>query len=75
MVITLPPQLESALTTQARQRGIAPEALALDVLRRQLLPAAPPVPADEWERKLFAAAVDCGVSVPDAALSSDGLYE
>jgi hypothetical protein len=75
MVITLPPQLESALTAQARQRGIAPEALALAVLRRQLLPVAPPVPADEWERKLFAAAVDCGVSVPDVALSSDGLYE
>ena len=75
MVITLPPQLESALAAQARRRGVAPEALALDVLRRQLLPATPPVPADEWERRLFAAAVDCGVSVPDAALSSDGLYE
>ena len=34
-----------------------------------------PVPADEWERRLFGAAVDCVVSVPDAALSSDGLYE
>jgi hypothetical protein len=75
MVITLPPQLESALAEQARRRGVAPEALALDVLRRQLLPAAPPAPADEWERRLFAAAIDCGVSVPDAALSSDGLYE
>lgn len=75
MVITLPPQLESALTAQARLRGVSPEALALDVLRRRLLPAAAPVPADEWERRLFGAAVDCGVSVPDAALSSDGLYE
>jgi hypothetical protein len=75
MVITLPPQLESALAAQANRRGVAPEALALDVLRRQLLPAAAPAPADEWERRLFAAAIDCGVSVPDAALSSDGLYE
>jgi hypothetical protein len=75
MVVTLPPQLESALTAEARRRGIAPEALALEVLRRQLLPAAPPVPADEWERRLFGAAVDCGVSVSDEALSSDGLYE
>jgi hypothetical protein len=75
MVINLPPQLESALAAQARQRGVAPEALALDVLRRQLLPVSPPVAADEWERRLFAAAVDCGVSVSDAALSSDGLYE
>jgi hypothetical protein len=75
MVITLPPQLESALTAQARRRGIAPEALALDVLRSHLVPVAPPVPADDWERRLFAAAIDCGVSVPDAALSSDGLYD
>ena len=65
MVITLPPQLESALAAHARRRGVAPEALALDVLRRQLLPATPPTPADEWERKLFGAATDCGVSVPD----------
>jgi hypothetical protein len=49
--------------------------LALDILRRELLPATPPIPADEWERRLFGAAVDCGVSVPDAALSSDGLYD
>lgn len=75
MVINLPPQVESALFAQARRRGIAPEALALDVLRQQLLPAAPPAPADEWERRLFGAAIDCGVSLPDAALSSDALYE
>lgn len=75
MTLTLPPQLESALTDQARRRGVAPEALVVDVLTRQLLPPAPPVPADEWERRLFAAAVDCGVSVPHTALSSDGLYD
>lgn len=75
MVITLPPQLESALADHARRRGVAPEALALDVLRRHLLPIAPPVPIDDWERRLFALATDCGVSIPDEALSSDGLYE
>ncbi len=75
MSITLPPQLESALAALARERGVDPEALAVEVLRRELLPAAMPVPRDEWERRLFAAAVDCSVSVPDAALSSDGLYE
>jgi hypothetical protein len=75
MVITLPPQLESALAAQARRRGVAPEDLALDVLRRHLLPVAPPVPADEWERGLLAAARDCGVSLPDSALSSEGLYD
>ena len=75
MIITLPPHLESALTVQAHRRGVAPEILVLDLLRQRLLPQAPPTPVDEWERRLFAAAVDCGVSITDAALSSDGLYE
>lgn len=75
MVITLPPQLESTLAAQARERGVAPEALALDILHRHLVPVNLPTLADDWERRLFAAAVDCGVSVPDAALGSDGLYD
>ena len=33
------------------------------------------LPADDWERRLFGAAIECGVSVSDAALSSDGLYD
>lgn len=45
-------------------------------LIRKTRPLSPPVqPRDEWERKLLGAATDCGVSLPDAALSSDGLYE
>jgi hypothetical protein len=47
----------------------------LHLSRQYLLPPAPQAPIDEWERRLFAAAVDCGVSVTDSALSSDGLYE
>jgi hypothetical protein len=76
MVINLPPQLEAVLNEQARRRGVAPETLALEALRERFLPSVPPVePRDDWERKLFGAAIDCGVSVPDSALSSDGLYE
>jgi len=76
MVINLTPQLEAALNEQARRRGLAPEILALDALRERFLPNVPPVePRDDWERKLFGSAIDCGVSVPDSALSSDGLYE
>jgi hypothetical protein len=76
MVINLPPQLEAALSEQARQRGVAPEILAPETLRDRFLPNVSPVePQDEWERKLFGAAIDCGVSVPDSALSSDVLYE
>lgn len=76
MVIKLPPHLEAALNEQARQRGVAPESLVLDALRDRFLPSVAPVePRDDWERKLFGAAIDCGVSIPDSALSSDGLYE
>lgn len=75
MILTVPPQLESALAEQANRRGVAPAALALDILRRHLLRTAPPTPIDDWERGLLAAARDCGVSLPDAALSSDGLYD
>ena len=74
MVININPQLEAALNEPARQLGVAPEQLAIDVLRDRFLPKAAPVePRDDWERKLFDAAIDCGVSVPDSALSSDGL--
>jgi hypothetical protein len=75
VVITLPTQLETVLAAQARQRGVSPEALALELLRRQLIQISPPVPVDEWERRLFGAALDCGVSVSNDALSSDGLYD
>lgn len=75
MVLTLPPHLESALAEQARQRGVAPEALALELLRRSLTPLDPPAPNDDWERKLLSAATDCGVSLPDAALSREAMYD
>lgn len=72
MTITLPPPLESALSARAAQRGLPAEELVLEILRERL---APPTPGDEWEQRLSGAARDCGVSVPDSALSSDGLYE
>lgn len=76
MVINLTPQLDAALGQEARRRGVTPEAVALEALRERFLPKVPLVePRDDWERALFGAAIDCGVSVPDSALSSDGLYE
>jgi hypothetical protein len=76
MVITLSPELEAALNEAASRKGVTPEVLALNVLRERFLRAVSPVqPQDEWERRLFGAALDCGVSVPDWALSSDGPYE
>ena len=32
-------------------------------------------PQDEWERSLIGVAKDCGISLSDSALSSEGLYE
>ena len=76
MVITLGPELDAALSERARRRGVAPEVLALDALRERFLAAAPSLgPQDDWERRLLEAATDCGVSLPDSALSSDGLYK
>jgi hypothetical protein len=75
MVLNLNAQLEAALTEQARQRGVAPEDLALQALRDKFLPRPPVEPGDEWERKLFEAATDCGVSLSNEAVSSEGLYD
>ena len=76
MVIELGPELEAALIDHARRRGVAPESLALDALRKQFLMLEAPIePQDEWERSLFAIAIDCGVSLDDEALSSEGLYD
>ena len=76
MVITLSPELEAALNEQARQRGVPPEALAVEVLRERFLATARSDESrDEWERRLRGAATDCGVSLSDAAVSSEGIYE
>jgi hypothetical protein len=76
MVITLSPELEAALNERARRPGVAPEVLALEALRdRFLAPARPDESRDEWERRPRGAATDCGVSLSDAAVSSEGIYE
>ena len=76
MVITLGEELEAALSDAARRQGVAPEPLALNVLRERFLATAVLlVPRDEWERGLLGAARPWRDSLPDAALSSEGLYD
>jgi hypothetical protein len=76
MVLNLPEQLEAALREEAQRRGVAPEVLVVDPLRERFLPKKPPIePQDEWERRLLGLAIDCGVSPPNEALSSEGLYD
>jgi hypothetical protein len=76
VVITLEPELEAALNQAALRRGVAPELLVLDALRQRFLHgAAPAIPHDEWELRLLGMARECGVSLPDSALSRQALYE
>jgi hypothetical protein len=76
MTITPDPELEAALTAAAQKQGVTPDALALDALRQKFLPRPLPFePQDEWERRLLSAASDCGVSLSNEAVSSEGLYE
>ncbi|HEX3148189.1 MAG TPA: hypothetical protein VHR66_08890 [Gemmataceae bacterium] len=75
MVVTLDAKLEAALNLRAKQQGVAPDELALSVLREKLLPPARLEPRDEWERGLLESARDWGVSFSDADLSSEGLYD
>jgi hypothetical protein len=75
MTLTLEVDLAAALNEQARRQGLAPEVLAVNALRERFLAAAALQPRDEWERGLLEAARDCGVSLPNSALSSEGLYE
>jgi hypothetical protein len=76
MVITVGPDLEVALTDLARKQGVAPEVLAERALRERFLPPVAGIPPrDEWEQRLRSAATDCGVSLSNEAVSSEGLYD
>jgi hypothetical protein len=76
MVITLDPKLEAALNEMAQRKKVAPEVLALEALRDHFLAATPvDKPEDEWLRRLRRIATECGVSLSDAAVSSEGIYE
>jgi hypothetical protein len=76
MVITLGPELEAVLKEQAQLAGVTPEALALEALHARFLEPAPVFePRDEWERRLRSLAKNCGGSLPNWAVSSEGLYD
>ncbi len=80
MTITLPAEIERALTEQARHQNTTPEALALKVLREKFVgssqrPSFPFEPQDDWERLVLSVGTDCGVALSDEAVSSEGLYD
>lgn len=75
MTITLDSELETRLQALAEKQGVSPEALAQNMLQRALGVAPKLEPQDEWERRLFEAAVDCGVSLPNEAFLAENLYD
>ncbi|HEY1064948.1 MAG TPA: hypothetical protein VGE52_02515 [Pirellulales bacterium] len=76
MVIELPETLVPALTREAEKRGMTPEAFVLDVLKTRLgVRREAFVPRDDWERELLSIGIDCGVSLPASALTSEELYD
>ena len=76
MTISIDSGLEARLRAEAERLGVHPHGLALTVLRERF---PKPVPSqeehEEWVRGLRALATDCGVSLSNEALSSDGLYD
>jgi hypothetical protein len=76
LVITVGTHLEAALNDLARKQGVAPEVLELQALRERFLsPALRTQPRDDWERRLRSAATDRGVSLSNAPVGSEGLYD
>ena len=74
--MTAQPHLRTRLTFRCARYETYTRAMIGITASEAFQPNAPAVePRDDWERKLFGAALDCGVSVPDSAVSSDGLYE
>jgi hypothetical protein len=74
MVITLGPEQEAAVNDLAQRQNVPAQELVLKALRERFMSSLPE-PRDEWERRLRQLATDCGMSLPDSALSSEGLYE
>ncbi|HEY1861116.1 MAG TPA: hypothetical protein VGG61_12215 [Gemmataceae bacterium] len=76
MVIIVGAKLEAALNERSRVENVAPEVLALNALRERFLPSATLRQSqDEWEQRLRRTATDCGVSLSNAAVSSEGICE
>jgi hypothetical protein len=61
-------QPEESLTRTAE--ASVPKVKACDAVK-----GLPFQPRDEWERRLLAIATDCGTSLSNEAVSSEGIYE
>jgi len=75
MVIRIGTELESAIAESARRSGSTVQELVLTILNQRFLNQSRLAPRDEWERRLLASASDCGVSLPNLALTSEAIYD
>jgi hypothetical protein len=76
MVIQLTPQLQATLAEEAVRLGVTPEALAIATLQERFPPKASSVmPKDEWEARLFGAALPLGFSPPREWMTSENFYD
>jgi len=74
MVLNLGSDLETVLIQVASRQGITAEELAIKALKDRFV--RPLIqPRDDWERILLEAGSDCGVSLSDEAVSSEGIYD
>jgi hypothetical protein len=74
MVLNLGSDLETVLIQVASRQGITAEELAIKALKDRFV-RAPIQPRDDWERLLLETGSDCGVSLSNEAVSSEGLYD
>ncbi len=65
----------ATLRQRAREASQTPAELAAAALEQHFAPASLPEPRDDWERHLRSAATDCGVSLSNEAVGSEGLYD
>ena len=74
MVLNIASDLEAVLNEEASRQGMTAEELATNVLRERFV--RPLVqPRDDWGRRLLAGSCDCGVSLSNEAVSSEGIYD
>jgi len=74
MVLNISSDLEAVLNEAASHQGVTAEELAIKALKERF--ARPLIqPQDDWGRLLLAASSDCGVSLSNEAVSSEGIYD
>jgi hypothetical protein len=74
--IHLDRELAERIEAEAKKTGKHPHGLALEVLRERFpRPIPTPEEHEEWVRRLHEIGIDCGVSLPNEALTSEAIYD